>query len=143
MHGHSRKNLSLALKREMKSLFDEVKVAFPKSRHKLIYASLRAQAGSPVLYKIVLDILSADLLFFDVTYPSPNICFELGIAYATNENLFLLLREGTALPSDLAGLTYCTYKSERDILFDSYAEKDIKNAMRKILARKIKLNSNK
>ena len=98
-----------------------------------------------MLHRIVLDILSADLLFFDVTYPNPNVFFELGIAYATNENLFLLLDERfkSSLPSDLAGLTYCKYSGERTFVLDSFAERDIKSAMKKVLARKMRLNSRK
>ena len=138
-HGRQRKALSLALKRTLKRLFDEVVGAFPRSKHRLNYASLRAQAGRPVLHKIVLDIVSADLLFFDLTYSNPNVLFELGIAYTTNRDLLLLLREGVAdtVPSDLSGLTYCRYNTADGFSLDSYAEKDIKSMMRKVVSHKM------
>jgi hypothetical protein len=62
-HDHSRKHVSKALGRTLKEYFGEVKSSFPTSDHELNFASLRAQAGKPVLHKIVLDILSADMLF--------------------------------------------------------------------------------
>ena len=106
------------------------------------YASLRAEAGKPVLHKIVFDILSADILFFDVTYPNLNVFFELGIAYAANQNVFLIRPRGiNDLPSDLAGLTYCTYDFNTELTFDWRAETDIKAAFKKTIQMKINLHS--
>jgi hypothetical protein len=136
--GNPQKDLSIALRDKLRELFAEAQGTSSKPRYALNYASLRAQAGKPVLHKIVFDILSADLLFFDVTYINANVFFELGIAYAANMNLFLLRREGSShqVPSDLSGLTYCSYLFDRDFRIDSSAERDIKSAMRRILQNK-------
>jgi hypothetical protein len=145
-HGHAQKALSLALKKTLKGFFKDIRSSSSRqAEYKLNYASLRAQAGKPVLHRIVLDILSADLLFFDLTYLNPNVLLEIGIAYATNENLFLLSdeRSKSPPPSDLAGLTYCKYSVEKTSFLNSFAERDIKSAMRKVLVRKMRLNSRK
>ncbi len=138
--GNPQTNLSIALRNRLRELFVEVLDSESKPRYKLNYASLRAQAGKPVLHKIVLDILSADLLFFDVTYINANVFFELGIAYAANTNLFLLRRQDSDedVPSDLSGLTYCSYQFKRDFRINSSAESDIKAAMRRVLRNKVR-----
>src|SRR5260370_13140676 len=128
------------LRNRVRELSVEVLDSESKPRYKPNYASLRAQAGKPVLHKIVLDILSADLLFFDVTYINANVFFELGIAYAANTNLFLLRRQHSDedVPSDLSGLTYCSYQFKRDFRINSSAESDIKAAMRRVLRNKVR-----
>ncbi len=138
--GNPQTNLSIALRNKLRELFVEVLESESKPRYKLNYASLRAQAGKPVLHKIVFDILSADLLFFDVTYINANVFFELGIAYAANTNLFLLRREDSDqdVPSDLSGLTYCSYVFKRDFRINSSAESDIKAAMKRVLQNKVR-----
>ncbi len=96
----------------------------------------------PVLHKIVFDILSADILFFDVSHLNANVFFELGIAYAVNTRLFLLRRADADadIPSDLAGLTYCKYRLSGDLCFDRSSETDIKTAMKSAIKDKAKLN---
>ena len=135
-----RKSLSIGLRNRLRQLFDEAIEDFPESKHKLNYASLRAEAGKPILHKIVFDILSSDLLFFDVTHPNANVFFELGIAYAASTNLFLLRNEsGTwRLPSDLAGLTYIDYRLDTELHMNSSSENDIKRIMRKSIRQKMK-----
>ena len=139
----SRRYFSKALKKTLKGIFEDAKGSFPESKHRLNYASLRARAGKPVLNNIVFDLLSADLLFFDLTHLNPNVFLELGIAIVTKKNLFLLLRKGTKLPSDLAGLTYCNYNSERDFSLEEFTKKDIRVEMKKVLRRKMKAYSGK
>jgi|ERR1700730_6608470 len=138
----SRRHLSIALRNRLRELFGEVSDSTGRSDYQLNYSSLRAQAGSPVMHRIIFDILSADLLFFDVTHINGNVFFELGVAYAANKNLFLL-HEGIArkMPSDLAGLTYCNYSFHAEILIDSNSESDIKAAMKTILKNKIQASS--
>ena len=138
--GNSRKSLSIAVRTELKDIFAELKAAFSDSNHELNYASLRAEAGKPVLQRIVFDILSADLLVFDLAYRNPNVLFELGIAYAIGAKAFLLLPDGIELPSDLSGLTYCKYKNPEDFSLDRTAREDIKRAMREVLKRKLSEN---
>jgi hypothetical protein len=76
--GNSQKSLSIALRDKLRKLCAEVSNSLG-SKYKMNYASLRAQAGRPVLHKIVFDILSADILFFDVSQQNLNVFFELGI----------------------------------------------------------------
>src|SRR5258708_19711828 len=80
--GNPQTNLSIALRNKLRELFVEVLESESKPRYKLNYASLRAQAGKPVLHKIVFDIPSSDLLFFAVTYFNPNLFFYLVIPHA-------------------------------------------------------------
>lgn len=139
--GDSPKGLSIALRNKVRTLCAEVSKSLGFN-YKVNYASLRAQAGKPVLHKIMFDILSADILFFEVSHKNLNVFFELGIAYATNQNLFLIRRAGMnhAIPTDLAGLTYCTYDFGSQLSFDTMAEKDIKSTLRKIIHNKMELN---
>lgn len=59
-----------------------------------------------------------------------------------NANLFLLRREGSRneMPSDLSGLTYCTYLFEGSLHINSSAEKDIQAAMKRVLRHKADAN---
>jgi hypothetical protein len=141
--GNSQMKLSIALRDTLRKLCAEVSDSLD-SKYKMNYARLRAQVGKPVLHKIVFDILSADILFFDVSQQNLNVFFELGIGYAANQNLFLMRRRGTkhSLPSDLDGLTYCTYEFGENLSLDSAAKRDIKSSFRKVIVNKTKLNSN-
>jgi hypothetical protein len=139
--GSSRKELSIALRDKLRDLFGQATSDLPGTNYRLNYASLRAEAGKPVLHKIVFDILSADLLFFDTTFPNSNVFFEAGIAYAANANMFLLRSEAgkVSLPSDLAGLTYCSYRLHGGLHLDSSSESDIKARMKSIIRQKLEL----
>jgi hypothetical protein len=141
-HGESRKNLSIALRDSLRQLLGEVTKSIPDCRYELNYSSLRAQAGRPVLNKIVFDILSGDLLFFDISHLNANVFFELGIAYATNTNLFLLRQEGVKqqVPSDLSGLTHCSYHFDGKLILNSSSQSDIKAVMKKLIVQKMNAN---
>lgn len=71
--GNPQKDLSIASRDRLRELFAEVQQSESEPAYQLNYAGLRAQAGKPVLHKIVLDILSADLVFFDVTHINANV----------------------------------------------------------------------
>jgi hypothetical protein len=140
--GGTKKHLSIALRNKLRLIFEDASKTENTNGYTLNYASLRGEAGKPLLHRIVFDILSADLLFFDVTEINANVMFELGIAYAANARLFLLRKNGAKkqLPSDLAGLTYSDYELGRDLVVDSFFEQDVKSVMQKTIKTKVEAN---
>jgi hypothetical protein len=134
----SRKGLATGLKQELRSLFDDVASNFPDPKYKLDFSPLRAEAGRYLLRRILLDLFSADLVFFDLTYLNPNVFFELGIAYSLSRRVLLLIREDMRhkVPSDMQGLTLTTYSDEDDFWFDSSTRSDLKSHIRNVIKEK-------
>lgn len=139
--GNSRKGLASALRASLKTIFDEVAKKERNSNYQLNFATLRGEAGTYLLRRIMLDIISADILIFDVTFLNPNVFFELGIAYATDRRVFLLVRgdKKKSVPSDLQGLTISVYKDENDFSLDASTRTDLRRLIRAVIKKKSKL----
>lgn len=140
-NGNSRRGLASALHESLRTIFEEVVNKQGKSHYQLNFATLRGEAGTYLLRNIMLDIISADILLFDVTFLNPNVFFELGIAYATDRRVFLLVREDKkkSVPSDLQGLTISAYKDEDDFSLDASTRSDLKRLIGAIIKKKTKL----
>lgn len=78
---------------------------------------LRARHGVEILAEIRRRIRSADVLLFDLDNENPNVLIELGIALSSIENapaIFILLKEGQKIPSDLSGYLITFYREIED-----------------------------
>lgn len=143
--GNPRRAIARLLKKILQDLCEEVRTTIRASNHKVDFASLRGEAGTFLLRKIQLDIMSADILVFDLTYRNPNVLFELGIAYAMGRRFFLIVKENKQqdirkdVPSNLAGVVVSPYRGEIKSFCDSSTLRDFKGAMREVIRRKIRL----
>ena len=72
-------------------------------------------AGStPIINKILTELLKAQFIIVDLTNCNPNVFYELGIAHTFKdaENIFLLKQKGTSVPFDITHLTYMEYEKD-------------------------------
>lgn len=70
-------------------------------------------AGStPIINKILTELLKAQFVIVDLTNCNPNVFYELGIAHTFKdaENIFLLKQKGAPVPFDITHLTYHEYE---------------------------------
>lgn len=70
-------------------------------------------AGStPIINKILTELLKAQFVIVDLTNCNPNVFYELGIAHTFKdaENIFLLKQKGSSVPFDITHLTYHEYE---------------------------------
>lgn len=139
--GNSRREFTRSLRTSLEALFAQVASRIPNCQYKLDFAALRGEAGTYLLRNIMLDVISADILLFDITYQNPNVFFELGIAYATDRRVFVLVKEAKRqyVPSDLNGLTISTYREEAAFSLDPSTRSDFKKLVREIIRKKMKL----
>lgn len=68
-----------------------------------------------VLCKICQMIQESRFGLADVSYPTYNIPFELGLMMGLNKCCAILKRKDAELPSDLKGIEYIEYKNTRDM----------------------------
>lgn len=69
-------------------------------------------AGStPIINKILMEILKAQFIIVDLTNGNPNVFYELGIAHTFKDaqNIFLLKDKNYKVPFDITHLTYLEY----------------------------------
>ena len=69
-------------------------------------------AGStPIINKILMEILKAQFIIVDLTNGNPNVFYELGIAHTFKDaqNIFLLKDKSYKVPFDITHLTYLEY----------------------------------
>jgi hypothetical protein len=139
--GKSRLPLAQSLWEALHEIFDDATSQLSGQKYELKCASLKGEPGAPLSRKIILDIASADILFFDVAYRNPNVYFELGVAYALNRKIILLTPAATRtrLASDLHGLTTSTYQLDSKLSFDLNTEKHLKTFLRTVVRRKREL----
>lgn len=72
-------------------------------------------AGStPIINKILTELLKAQFIIVDLTNCNPNVFYELGIAHTFKdaENIFLLKQKGASVPFDITHLTYMEYEKD-------------------------------
>lgn len=70
-------------------------------------------AGStPIINKILTELLKAQFIIVDLTGCNPNVFYELGVAHTFKdaENIFLLKQKRTNVPFDITHLTYHEYE---------------------------------
>ncbi len=81
-----------------------------------IYADERTVDGHILTEKIVPDLRRSSLCLFEISnLAKPNVFIELGIAKGLGKPSVLLVRSGTAVPSDLAGLDRVEYGSYQQL----------------------------
>lgn len=68
--------------------------------------------STPIINKILTELLKAQFIIVDLTKCNPNVFYELGIAHTFKdaENIFLLKQKGASVPFDITHLTYHEYE---------------------------------
>jgi hypothetical protein len=93
-------------------------------RVEAVCTRLRGRHGALILDDIRSRIRSADVLLFDLNDENANVMLELGIALAKPEDgqfIFILMKEGAPIPSDLSGYLISFYKETEDyVLVDPH-----------------------
>ena len=67
--------------------------------------------ATPIINKILMEILKSRYIIADLTDCNPNVFYELGIAHSFKEaqNIIILKQQGSAVPFDVTHLTYIEY----------------------------------
>lgn len=67
--------------------------------------------STPIINKILAEILKAQFIIVDLTGGNPNVFYELGIAHTFKDadNIFLIKEKGKKVPFDIMHLTYLEY----------------------------------
>lgn len=68
--------------------------------------------STPIINKVITEILKAQFIIVDLTNCNPNVFYELGIAHTFKdaENIFLLKQKGSSIPFDITHLAYHDYE---------------------------------
>lgn len=66
-----------------------------------VYRIDKIRLGARIDDKLVTKLMEVDLVVADVTYPNPNVYWELGARRAWNRPALQMAREGTPLPFDV------------------------------------------
>lgn len=67
--------------------------------------------STPIINKILVEILKAQFIVADLTGSNPNVFYELGVAHTFKDaqNIFLIKEKGVKVPFDITHLTYIEY----------------------------------
>lgn len=67
--------------------------------------------ATPIINKILTEILQSRYIIADLTDCNPNVFYELGIAHSFKEaqNIIILKQQGSKVPFDITHLTYIEY----------------------------------
>ena len=67
--------------------------------------------STPVINKILVEILKSQFIIADLTGCNPNVFYELGVAqvFKDAQNIFLLKQKNSKVPFDITHLTYMEY----------------------------------
>lgn len=68
-----------------------------------------------ILEKIYASIRGATVVIAEVSYPNPNVFYEVGFAHALAKPVVLLTRDVSSSPFDLRGYNHIVYKSIVDL----------------------------
>lgn len=91
--------------------------AFKGTPLTLYYADADIRSGHILLGKIIERIKTTEFGIYDVSAQGrPNVFLELGIAIGTGRPYYIIAREGTEFPADLAGLDRIEYRSFQDLI---------------------------
>ncbi|MBS6452620.1 MAG: hypothetical protein KH378_02720 [Butyrivibrio sp.] len=84
--------------------------------------------STPIINKILTELLRAQFVIVDLTNCNPNVFYELGIAHTFKdaENIFLLKQKGTEVPFDVIHLTYNEYETDNLIYLSARLKKFLK-----------------
>jgi hypothetical protein len=83
-----------------------------------------------LMEKIELEIRSADLIIGDITYASPNVFYELGIARANNKPIIFMTQDDPKIaPVDLRHFDFIQYDLSRDQELLSRLDNAIQNTL--------------
>ena len=83
---------------------------------------------TPVINKILTEILRSRYIIADLTNCNPNVFYELGVAHAFKDasNIITLKQSGTKVPFDITHLTYIEYDIDNPKYITSAILKSIK-----------------
>jgi hypothetical protein len=99
---------------ELKRKYDDlIKEAIVKARPRLDVARADDIAlPGTITTDIVTRIMHSDYVVADVTYPNPNVFYELGLRHACRTGTVIIKdREGPRVPFDIAHLRYIEYEN--------------------------------
>lgn len=70
--------------------------------------------STPIINKIISEILKSRYIIADLTDRNPNVFYELGIAHSFKEaqNIIIIKRKDSKIPFDLTHLTYIEYTED-------------------------------
>lgn len=68
-----------------------------------------------LLHKVCKKILVCRASIVDLTHANPNVYFELGVAIGLNKPIFLVLKQGTAVPPLLGGIDPLKFNDYKDL----------------------------
>lgn len=70
--------------------------------------------ATPIINKILTEILQSRYIIADLTDCNPNVFYELGIAHSFKEaqNIIILKQQGSKVPFDITHLTYIEYNPD-------------------------------
>lgn len=91
--------------------------AFEDTHFTLYYADVELRVGHILLGKIIERIKTTEFGIYDISFPGrPNVFLELGIAIGMAKPYYIIMRAGTEVPADLAGLDRIEYESFQDLV---------------------------
>jgi len=99
---------------ELKSKYDDlIKEAILKVIPYLeVVRADEVSAPGMITSDILTRIMHSDLVVVDVTYPNPNVFYELGLRHACRPGTIIIKDEnGPSIPFDIAHLRYIQYKN--------------------------------
>lgn len=77
--------------------------------------------ATPIISKILTEILRSKYIIADLTGCNPNVFYELGIAHSFKDaqNIIILKQKGSNVPFDITHLTYIEYEPDNPFLLTS------------------------
>ena len=99
---------------ELKSKYDDlIKEAIIKARPRLDVARAdEISLPGTITTDIITRIMHSDYVVADVTYPNPNVFYELGLRHACRTGTVIIKdRQGPRVPFDIAHLRYIEYEN--------------------------------
>ena len=95
---------------EFDIVYGEIKNALSKENYICVRVD-EISGSTPIITKILTELLKAQFIIVDLTNCNPNVFYELGIAHTFKdaENIFLLKEQNSNVPFDITHLTYIEY----------------------------------
>lgn len=92
-------------------VYGEIKDSLSKD-HYICTRVDEISGSTPIMSKILTEILKAQFIIVDLTNCNPNVFYELGVAHTFKDaqNIFLLKQKDTKVPFDILHLTYMEYE---------------------------------
>lgn len=77
--------------------------------------------ATPIINKILTEMLRSRYIIADLTDCNPNVFYELGIAHSFKDaqNIIILKQKGSKVPFDITHLTYIEYEPDNPFLLTS------------------------